>query len=82
MPHFFYVRDDETKRLQVIEKLQDNPRSPELWLEVLKSIPPHVKTYGRIRIFRRAIALMDVVDQYRDVPSYVQIRILYAKLQG
>jgi len=78
---FFSVRADETERMRAIAKLMDSPTSPELWLQVLRAMPLKAKTYVRMRAFRRAISLMDS-KQYRNVPSFVHIWILNAKLQG
>lgn len=79
---FFMLRSEDTERVILVHKLKQDPRSPDRWLQLLKCPPSYdAKVYTKKRLFRRAINLLPK-DECRDERSYVEIWILYAKLEG
>ncbi|GLD97215.1 hypothetical protein PINS_up005898 [Pythium insidiosum] len=77
----FLLRDDDTARAQLVEKLQADPMSPDRWLALLRHPPSYdAKLFSKVRLFRRATTLLSK-EKCRHLKSYVEIWILFAKLK-
>ncbi|DBA00194.1 TPA: hypothetical protein N0F65_007819, partial [Lagenidium giganteum] len=76
----FLVKPEDTARMQLLEKLKNDPMSPEKWLALLQHPPSYnAKLYSVLRLYRRATTFIPK-EQFRHNRSYAEIWIAYAKL--
>ncbi|RLN10145.1 hypothetical protein BBJ28_00024542, partial [Nothophytophthora sp. Chile5] len=77
----FLVQPEDSARLLLLEKVKADPSSPDVWLQLVKGpLSYEVKTYRKMRLFRRAFTCIDKVA-FGARPSYTELWVLFAKLQ-
>jgi hypothetical protein len=78
----FMLKDDDTARAMLVDKVKNDPTSPDKWLELLKAPPSfEAKQFSKVRLMRRATSHIPK-DKCRHLKSYVEIWLRFAIIKG